>query len=377
MKYCLHHPSHTWGMKNPGLYQWQQADIMPRSRTSLIEPKNPFNYEVGQTIVHEYPLHLLNNKFPYSTDFSAVEHLNFVGRHFEFGPFIISFENIKGGYRQALFWTNQGQKQLTLDPSVEGLREIAYECFQATFSKAPRELTLYPAVGHMFAQKLKTMEQKDYVTCFKFGVLSATTTCVESDLYNNNVISPDFAEFLGCLGKRVELNGFKKYSGGLDTGKTNTTGRYSYYTQFKKNEVMFHVSPYIPQNESDPTRKRHIGNDLVVIIFKETPDRVDPSTFQSKYNHLWVVVQKVPESLDKKIYYRVEFFAKSEVPYFDPPLPSPNTFESSQLRRWLLTKLINGERTILQSVSIFSQRNEALRRSLLQEICLPFISDDS
>ena len=47
---------------------------------------------------------------------------------------------------------------------------------------------------------------------------------------------------------------------------------------FHKREVMFHVSTLLPYSESDKQqlqRKRHIGNDIVAVVFQEdnTPFR--------------------------------------------------------------------------------------------------------
>lgn len=64
----------------------------------------------------------------------------------------------------------------------------------------------------------------------------------------------------------------------------------SVYTQFKHKEVMFHVSTLLPYTVGDAQqlqRKRHIGNDIVAIVFQEEntpfcPDmiQVDESIFR-------------------------------------------------------------------------------------------------
>ncbi|GIY62126.1 hypothetical protein CEXT_71481 [Caerostris extrusa] len=50
------------------------------------------------------------------------------------------------------------------------------------------------------------------------------------------------------------------------------TGKYSAYTIYEGHEIMFHVStllPYSKDNRQQVERKRHIGNDIVNIIFLE------------------------------------------------------------------------------------------------------------
>ena len=65
--------------------------------------------------------------------------------------------------------------------------------------------------------------------------------------------------------------------GGLSRTRTVTGETAPYYaTSFV--EVMFHVSTLLPYSESDKQqlqRKRHIGNDIVAVVFQEdnTPFR--------------------------------------------------------------------------------------------------------
>jgi hypothetical protein len=49
---------------------------------------------------------------------------------------------------------------------------------------------------------------------------------------------------------------------------------------------MFHVSPLMPIIEEDPARKRHLGNDLVVILFKDSKNevKIDLASFRSQFN---------------------------------------------------------------------------------------------
>jgi hypothetical protein len=50
------------------------------------------------------------------------------------------------------------------------------------------------------------------------------------------------------------------------------TGRHSIYTEFQGLEIMFHVATYIPftpEDRQQVERKRHIGNDIVVIVFRD------------------------------------------------------------------------------------------------------------
>jgi hypothetical protein len=59
---------------------------------------------------------------------------------------------------------------------------------------------------------------------------------------------------------------------------------------------MFHVSTLLPYSFDNPQqleRKRHLGNDIVVLIFKEGNTPYLPDTIASDFNHVVAVVQPV------------------------------------------------------------------------------------
>ena len=67
------------------------------------------------------------------------------------------------------------------------------------------------------------------------------------------------------------------------------TGEYSFYREFRGHEIMFHVCTMLPFRKKDEQhidRKRHIGNDVVAIVFKDSSDPADafdPSMFKSHF----------------------------------------------------------------------------------------------
>jgi hypothetical protein len=67
----------------------------------------------------------------------------------------------------------------------------------------------------------------------------------------------------------------------------NTTGLYSIYSTYQQYEVMFHVSTLLPFQVDDlqrVERKRHLGNDVVLVIFKEKNATFDPQCISSQFN---------------------------------------------------------------------------------------------
>jgi len=205
---------------------------------------------------------------------------------------------------------------------------------------------------------------------YKFGVLHCKKgqgghQQKEEDIFGNEGISDDFQDFLEFLGSRIVLADWTGFRGGLDT-KSNSTGTESVFTRFNDLDVMFHVGPLLPSGEGDQHlgKKRHIGNDIVVIIFKDedATEPLDPSIFVSDFNHIFTVVQKVSEKeleqLERdgaltdytkgKTYYRIGFCSKEGVHSSEPGVPCPGIFEKNEkLHRFFMTKLINSERSAL------------------------------
>lgn len=68
-------------------------------------------------------------------------------------------------------------------------------------------------------------------------------------------------------------------------------------------------------------KKRHIGNDLVVVIFLDRgAEMPDFTSFRSEMNHVFVTVQ-VLKSKGEDIFYGVGVSRKPGVDFFGPPTP--------------------------------------------------------
>lgn len=117
----------------------------------------------------------------------------------------------------------------------------------------------------------------------------------EEEFFNNERHSRTFDEFLDIIATRVSLKNFKGYRGGLDVSE-ETDSPISYYECFDDKEIMFHVStllPFTPNDAAQIQRKRHIGNDIVTIVFQEENTPFHPSMIKSNFLHVFLVVQPV------------------------------------------------------------------------------------
>uniref|UniRef100_A0A8C8A697 Signal-induced proliferation-associated 1 n=1 Tax=Oryzias sinensis TaxID=183150 RepID=A0A8C8A697_9TELE len=168
----------------------------------------------------------------------------------------------------------------------------------------------------------------------------------EEDMYNNESSGPAFEEFLDLLGDRVRLKGWEKYRAQLDN-KTDSTGKHSLYTRYQDYEIMFHVStmlPYTANNTQQLLRKRHIGNDIVTIVFQE-PGALPftPKSIRSHFQHVFIIVQ-VHQPCAEETYYSVAVTRSKDIPLFGPLFPKGARFPRSlAFRDFLLAKVVNAE----------------------------------
>lgn len=146
----------------------------------------------------------------------------------------------------------------------------------------------------------------------------------EEEFFNNERHGPAFTEFLETIATRVSLKNFKgfsfhsnqkkreelfsflfSYRAGLDVSE-QTDSPESYYEIFDGKEIMFHVSTLLPFSLNDSTqiqRKRHIGNDIVGIVFQEENTPFHPSMIKSNFLHVFLVVQ--PAKVLSQNFYKV------------------------------------------------------------------------
>ncbi|XP_014896258.1 rap1 GTPase-activating protein 2 [Poecilia latipinna] len=231
----------------------------------------------------------------------------------------------------------------------------------------------FDVVSYLKAPDLITAFDEHRVSSnFKFGVLyQREGQFTEEDILSNNKESEKFREFLSILGDTVQLQGFTGFRGGLDVCH-GQTGNEAVFTSFNGREIMFHVATKLPYTEADPQqlqRKRHIGNDIVALVYQEgqTPFLCD--VIKSHFLHCFVVVRRVErEEEEGGAAYQVSVTAREDVPPFGPVIPDPPLFtDRSQLREFLLTKLINAEIACYKAEQ-FSRLELRTRSSLLESL---------
>jgi len=236
---------------------------------------------------------------------------------------------------------------------------------------------LVKVVAPELQEELLSFERMSVSKQFKLGLLYCKPgqTSEEDMLNNMDGFSEDYKEFLAFLGDQVVLKGWERYRGGLDV-KTDTTGVHSVFTAFGEYEVMWHVATLLPHTPGDPQqveKKRHLGNDIVLLIFRDRPeDVIDLSTIRSMFNHAFIIItpvkDKSSDSGATETKYRVSVAFKEGVIATPPLLPSPPIFPKTlPTREFLITKCINCERACMYAPS-FQSKIERTKKGHLDRL---------
>ncbi|XP_045419351.1 GTPase-activating Rap/Ran-GAP domain-like protein 3 isoform X2 [Lemur catta] len=325
-------------------------------------------------------VHLENPEYHtrwYFKYFLGQVHQNYIGNDAEKSPFFLSVtlsdqNNQRVPQYRAILWRKTGTQKICLPYSPTktlSVKSILSAMNLEKFEKGPREI-FHPEIQ----KDLLVLEEQEGSVNFKFGVLFAKDgQLTDDEMFSNEIGSDAFQKFLNLLGDTITLKGWTGYRGGLDT-KNDTTGIHSVYTVYQGHEIMFHVStmlPYSKENKQQVERKRHIGNDIVTIVFQEGEESspaFKPSMIRSHFTHIFALVRYDQQNDN----YRLKIFSEESVPLFGPPLPSPPVFTDHQeFRDFLLVKLINGEKATLETPTFAQKRRRTLDmliRSLYQDL---------
>uniref|UniRef100_A0A182P3A8 Rap-GAP domain-containing protein n=1 Tax=Anopheles epiroticus TaxID=199890 RepID=A0A182P3A8_9DIPT len=220
-------------------------------------------------------------------------------------------------------------------------------------------------------QQLLKLDEQGLTNKYKVGILYCRAgQSSEEDMYNNEEAGPAFNEFLDTIGRRVRLKGFEHYKAGLDN-KTDSTGTHSLYATHQDCEIMFHVStmlPFTPNNRQQLLRKRHIGNDIVTIVFQEPGAQpFTPKNIRSQFQHVFVIVRAV-NPCSEHTQYRVAVSRSKDVPVFGPPVRAGSHYpRGKQFADFLLSKVINAENAAHRSVK-FAMMAIRTRQEYLKDL---------
>jgi hypothetical protein len=136
----------------------------------------------------------------------------------------------------------------------------------------------------------------------------------QQEILKNDGASHEFKEFVSGLGWDVSLETHKGFLGGLDPDLT--TGKTAPYFCSSLMEVIFHDITRMPTKEGDDQqiqKKRHVGNDVVNVVWSEHCHDFHRNTITSQFNDVLIIVYPVDSRL-----FRVQIMKKDDIPLFGP-----------------------------------------------------------
>jgi hypothetical protein len=362
---------------------WLTLFERQRLRESCVVTSSMFRLDTGDLAVYEYALPVDD----------TIDASTYVGDWEEL--YISTYLRVFGGREHVLYWgkseigvfvtcvgravEDMGHPTLSLGPngfhfsrlpSTEGHDFPSLKALPKLFPHLEECKYAYARDAEKLSTDLLSFEQKMKPTRYKFGVLyMQDNQTEENDIYGNLDPSTGFVDFLKILGNIIELRSHKGYKGGLDCSGADSTGELSVYTnvsladgryvalgakppldalEMVSLDIMFHVAPFLPysslkeEGNQQLQKKRHLGNDICVVIYKEGTSKLNPDVFKSQFNHVYVLVTPCAAPGSAVPVYKVEVVTKG-LKGFLPRVPHNGVLSGEALRDWLLLKLINGE----------------------------------
>ncbi|KAL7718957.1 Rap/Ran GTPase-activating protein [Entamoeba marina] len=134
------------------------------------------------------------------------------------------------------------------------------------------------------------------------------------DILKNEDGSSAFREFASGLGWMLDIKTHNGFLGGLDKNYMSTGKNIRYFADATK-EVIFHDITLMPTQKDDSqqlTKKRHVGNDYVHIVWNESGE-YSPTTITSQFNAAHIIVEPIGNGL-----HRIRIWRKQNVRQFGP-----------------------------------------------------------
>ncbi|XP_022090210.1 uncharacterized protein LOC110979045 isoform X2 [Acanthaster planci] len=308
----------------------------------------------------------------YRKYFHGKEHFNYIAMDESMGPIVLSIKQETTNAEEQiriLLRCRSGTTHDLLPLSTFG-NSLVPSKLAKVLDEAITTERFQPVLFPKASELIVTYDEHMCVKNFKFGVIyERYGQTTEEELFGNVNSSAAFNEFLEVIGDKIELKNFTGFRGGLDV-QHGQTGSHSIYTEHLGREIMFHVSTLLPHTEGDKQqlqRKRHIGNDIVAIVFQEENTPFVPDMIASNFLHSFIVVQAI-EPNTENTRYKVAVTARDDVPFYGPALPSPSVFKKGpEFREFLLTKLLNAENACYKADK-FSTIQERTRAALLDSL---------
>ncbi|XP_067261241.1 tuberin isoform X2 [Chanodichthys erythropterus] len=144
---------------------------------------------------------------------------------------------------------------------------------------------------------VKVLDQMPPYDTHKIGVVfvGAGQANNEVSILSNEYGSNRYAQFLTGLGKLIHLKDCDPdqiFLGGLD--QYGDDGEFTYCWHDDIMQAIFHIATLMPNRESDKgccNKKRHIGNDFVVVVYNDSGEEYKLGTIKGQFNFVEVLIK--------------------------------------------------------------------------------------
>ncbi|KAM4604162.1 tuberin isoform 5-T6 [Polymixia lowei] len=144
---------------------------------------------------------------------------------------------------------------------------------------------------------VKVLDQMPPYDTHKIGVVFVGAGQVNNEvaILSNEYGSNRYAAFLTGLGKLIHLKDCDPdqiFLGGLD--QYGDDGEFTYCWHDDIMQAIFHIATLMPNRESDRgccNKKRHIGNDFVMVVYNDAGEEYKLGTIKGQFNFVEVIIK--------------------------------------------------------------------------------------
>ncbi|TWW59571.1 Tuberin Tuberous sclerosis 2 protein -like protein [Takifugu flavidus] len=144
---------------------------------------------------------------------------------------------------------------------------------------------------------VKVLDQMPPYDTHKIGVVFVGAGQVNNEvaILSNEYGSNRYAAFLTGLGKLIHLKDCDPdqiFLGGLD--QYGDDGEFTYCWHDDIMQAIFHIATLMPNRESDKgccNKKRHIGNDFVIVVYNDSGEEYKLGTIKGQFNFVEVIIK--------------------------------------------------------------------------------------